>query len=126
MPVKNTSPFLRACLDSIVQQTWVAWELLAVDDHSSDDSLQILKAYAAQDKRIRVISNEGNGVTAALQTGHKQALGQYITRMDSDDINEPNKYAHMLGQLQQIGESYVALGEVKYFCDQRLGEGFQN
>lgn len=126
MPVKNTELFLKSCLDSIIQQTLQTWELMAIDDHSTDDSVNILRSHAQHDKRIRVIANEGHGVTAALQTGYKYSTGEYITRMDSDDINELHKYKYMLDQLVIKGPGHIALGKVKYFCEAGLGEGFQN
>lgn len=126
MPVKNTEAFLQDCLDSIVNQTLSNWELMAIDDHSTDRSHEILMSYAQHDKRIQVLKNNGKGVTAALQTGYQQSKGNYITRMDSDDINELHKYEHMLNQLKEYGSGYLALGQVKYFCATGIGEGFQN
>jgi glycosyltransferase involved in cell wall biosynthesis len=126
MPVKNTEAFLKPCLDSIVKQTLQHWELIAINDQSTDSSRDILMDYAQEDQRIRVIDNEGLGVTAALKTGYKYSVGNYITRMDSDDINELHKYEHMLTQLQRKGLGYLALGQVKYFCETGLGDGFQN
>jgi glycosyltransferase involved in cell wall biosynthesis len=126
MPVKNTEPFLQICLDSIVNQTLQTWQLMAIDDHSGDRSVEILRSYAQHDSRIHVIANEGQGVTDALQTGYRHCNGTYISRMDSDDINELHKYEHMLNQLQHTGVGHIALGQVKYFCEAGLGEGFQN
>jgi len=126
MPVKNTQDFLATCLDSITGQSLQEWELLAVDDHSTDASPDILQTYARKDPRIRVIRNEGRGVTEALQTGYRHSRGSFVTRMDSDDINELHKYEHMLGQLMEKGPGYLALGQVQYFCEAGLGEGFQN
>lgn len=126
MPVKNTEAFLKPCLDSIVKQTLLQLELIAIDDHSTDSSREILLAYAQEDPRVRVIDNEGLGVTEALQTGYKNSAGNYITRMDSDDINELHKYEHMLTKLKEKGPGHLALGQVKYFCETGLGDGFQN
>lgn len=126
MPVKNTQSFLKPCLESIVNQTLQQWQLIAIDDHSTDDSHEILMAYSRQDKRIQVITNKGEGVIAALQTGYRKATGNFITRMDSDDINELYKYEYMLTQLKEKGPGYLALGQVKYFCETGVGQGFQN
>ncbi len=59
MPVYNAAPFLEACLDSIVEQSSKDWELIAVNDQSTDTSLEILNKYASKDKRIRVLDNKG-------------------------------------------------------------------
>jgi glycosyltransferase involved in cell wall biosynthesis len=126
MPVKNTEAFLKPCLDSIVKQTLQSWELIAINDHSTDSSRDILMAYAQEDQRVRVLDNEGKGVTEALKTGYKNSAGNYITRMDSDDINELHKYEHMLTKLKETGPGHLALGQVKYFCETGLGDGFQS
>ena len=85
MAVKDTEPYLVECLDSIINQTYSNWELIAVNDHSSDNSLNILQDYALKDARIKVIENDGEKLIAALQTGYKHVSGSLINRMDSDD-----------------------------------------
>ena len=59
MPVKNAGPFLKECLDSVLSQTEANWELVAVNDGSTDDSLGILESYAYQDNRVKVLENAG-------------------------------------------------------------------
>ena len=125
MPVKNTACYLEACLDSIVHQTFTDWELIAVDDHSIDNSLEILKQYQVKDERLTVINNKGEGIVDALQTGYKQAQGDFITRMDSDDINELNKYELMFAQLKKKGEGHIALGQVRYFSEGGVQDGYE-
>lgn len=125
IPVKNTSQFLRECLDSIVNQSFTKWELIAIDDHSEDRSLEILKSYSHNDERIKVLANEGNGIIPALRLAYKYASGQYITRMDSDDIMAPRKLELMERQLQLKGEGHLAIGLVEYFSENNLGEGYQ-
>ena len=86
MPVKNAAPFLTECLDSIISQSYENWELLAVDDGSSDDSLQILKNYEQFDQRITAYRNDGVGIIDALRLAYNYSQGGMITRMDADDI----------------------------------------
>ncbi len=125
MPVKNTAPYLQECLDSILNQTYQAWELIAVNDHSTDSSALILAEYQTQDERIKVYENEGSGIVAALQLAYSKSKGGMLTRMDSDDINSLDKYEIMQQQLDQSGEGFIALGLVNYFSAQGVQDGFK-
>ena len=113
MPVKNTSAYLEACLNSVLQQSEPNWELIAVDDHSTDDSKAILNEFAAKDPRIKVLENSKKGIISALQLAYSKSSGKFITRMDSDDIMIPEKLATQKQQLLQHGNNHIALGLVK-------------
>lgn len=124
-PFKNTSAYLRATLDSILKQTYSHWELIAVNDHSSDDSLQIVLDYAKSDTRIQVHNNRGKGIISALQHAYSLAKGEFVTRMDSDDIMVPHKLDTMVCDLKRYGKGHLALGLVKYFSDEfQIGDGY--
>ncbi len=125
MPVKNTSAFLEECLDSICKQSYLHWELLAVNDHSTDNSLEILQKYSQNDSRIKVFTNKGQGIIPALQLAYENSTGNYITRMDSDDIMLPNKLESMKNSLEKYGTGHLASGKVKYFADYEIGDGFK-
>ena len=125
MPVKNTAPFLHECIDSILNQTYTNWELIAVNDRSTDDSLEILNQFQKQDERIKVLQSQGVGVVAALNTAYINCNGDYITRMDSDDINSLHKLDSMLAQLKAAGKKYIALGQVEYFAEGGVGDGYK-
>lgn len=125
MPVKNTGKYLKECLDSIFNQTFKKWELIAVDDGSSDDSLEILKACENDDNRIMVFTNNGSGIIDALRHAYSKSSGNYITRMDSDDVMMPEKLQLMVQQLQTNGKGFLAVGLVEYFSEDKLGEGYQ-
>lgn len=124
MPVKNTALFLEECLSSILNQTYINWELLAVNDYSSDNSFEILEKYAEADKRIKVFNNNGKGIIDALKLAYAKSSGIFITRMDSDDIMQPQKLELMTADLKQNGKGNIALGLVKYFSKDGIGEGF--
>ena len=124
MPVKNTAQFLEECLNSILNQTYANWELLAVNDNSSDNSFEILTKYSNADKRVKVFNNNGNGIIDALKLAYIKSEGVFITRMDSDDIMQPKKLELMVEDLQKKGTGNVALGLVKYFSKDGIGEGF--
>jgi len=126
MPVKNTSNFLTECLASILNQTYQNWELIAIDDHSEDESFQMLQSYREKDARVKVFKNLGSGIIAALQLGYRHSQGEFITRMDSDDVMSSEKIALMVEQLRKRGSGYLSVGLVNYFSAGKLGEGYLN
>lgn len=110
MPVRNAAPFLPACLDSILKQTHTNWELLALDDHSTDNSLEILRSYQKKDKRIKVFTNKKQlGVSKTANKLIKQAKSKWIARMDADDIMLPKRLEFQLKTLQKH-PSVIVLG----------------
>lgn len=123
IPFKNTAPFFRECIDSILAQSHSDFEIIAVDDHSEDGSLDIIKAYS--DKRIKIFKNEGTGILPALQTAQKHAKGKFITRMDADDVMPKDKLTFLLDALKQKAQGYVATGMVQYFGKEKISEGYK-
>ena len=125
MPVKNTEKYLTDCLNSILHQTHEHWELIAVDDHSTDGSLSILREYASKDSRITVHPSKAENITAALETGYEVITGEFVTRMDSDDMMHPSKLVVLLEALIKNPEYQIAAGSVRYFTDEgQVGDGF--
>lgn len=92
VPVYNTAPWLRRCLDSICEQSYRNLEILCVNDGSTDDSAEILAEYAAKDARIRVFTQENAGLSAARNTALEHATGEWVTGVDSDDYLAPGVY----------------------------------
>ncbi len=86
VPVYNTEEYLRRCIDSILAQTFTDFELILVDDGSTDNSGKICDEYAQTDKRVRVFHNENGGVSSARNFGLDMAQGKYIMFSDSDDV----------------------------------------
>jgi len=125
MPVKNTALFLEQCLTSILDQTYTHWELLAVDDGSSDESFNILTSYSKKDKRVKPFKNDGAGIIEALRLAYAKSSGELITRMDSDDVMTVDKLDVLSANLMKNGAGNIALGFVKYFSENELGEGFK-
>ena len=85
MPVKNARKTVVDAVNSILTQTLSNFELLIIDDHSTDDSIQIINQI--EDARIKLVANAGTGIAPALNTGLRVAKGNYIARMDADDIS---------------------------------------
>jgi len=103
IPVYNTAVYLPACIDSIRRQTLQEIEIICVDDGSTDGSLDILDEYASQDNRIRVIHKDNGGPASARKAGVREANGQYIGFVDSDDWIEEDMYEllyHKAGEHQ--------------------------
>ena len=93
MAAYNAEKYLKEAMDSILGQTYDDLELIVIDDKSTDTSGQILKDYAARDSRVVVLENEENmGLTKSLNKGLKVAKGEYIARMDADDISVPDRF----------------------------------
>lgn len=125
VPFKNTESYIVECLDSIVQQTYSHWELIIIDDGSTDASYQLVQNYANSDARIHLLSNTGNGIIEALRTGYKLAKGTFVTRMDSDDVMALNKLEQMQQSLVTRGKGHLALGNVQYFSKTGVGKGYK-
>lgn len=125
IPFKNTVVFLDECLKSILKQTYSNWEVIAVNDNSTDKSLQLVQSFAERDTRIKVIQNQGSGIIDALRTAYSKSNGDFITRMDSDDIMSSNKLKVMVASLSNKGSGHVAIGKVKYFSDRGISNGYE-
>ena len=85
LPVYNVQEYLGTCIESLTNQTYKDLEIIAINDGSTDQSLSILEAYAQKDSRLRVVSQENQGLSAARNTGLDGAKGEYIIFVDSDD-----------------------------------------
>ena len=133
IPVYNTGPFLRKCLDSVLAQTFEDMEIICVNDGSTDDSLSILREYTAKDKRLVIIDKSNGGVASARNTGIRAAAGAYIGFVDSDDWIEPETYAtaikYMTNDVDLVCWSMHFLGNIeqekkisKIFADNLSGK----
>ena len=89
MPVWNGEKYLKECIDSILNQSLSNFELIIIDDGSTDNTIPIIKAY--KDKRIKLIEKKHSGISDSLNLGIKNAKGKYIARMDADDLMYPDR-----------------------------------
>ncbi len=92
MPVYNTERYLREAVDSILEQTYTNFELIAINDGSKDGSGAILDHYAKIDSRVRVIHQENAGIVITLNKGIDLAQGEFIARMDGDDVSFARRF----------------------------------
>jgi len=124
MPVYNAENFLEECLESISCQTFKQWELLAVDDGSSDQSHFLLQKWARKDTRIKVFTQEKSGIIPALRLAYKHSNADLITRMDADDKMPIDKLEALYSAWKKEPEQ-LAIGKVSYFSETALGEGYK-
>lgn len=100
MPVYNAERFLEEAVDSVLAQTLRDFELIAIDDGSTDASLRILRESAARDPRIRVVSRPNQGLIATLNEALHVARGELIARMDADDVSLPERFGRQQQHLR--------------------------
>lgn len=124
MPVRNAGALLRSAAHSIITQSWPHWELLVVDDHSSDGAPQQLRGL---DPRIRVLPSPGRGIVAALNAGAAAAAGEFLARMDGDDIALPWRLETQLALLRDAPGVGIAGGRVEIFGGTtHLAQGYRS
>lgn len=107
LPVYNGMAYLTAAIDSILAQTFSDFELIMIDDGSTDDSLKILDDYVLKDSRVRVVVRENRGLATTLNDAIDMAQGAWIARMDQDDIALPHRFARQLEWLDKTGADIV-------------------
>ena len=94
-PVYNAEKYLKTCIDSVLKQTYTNWELILVNDGSTDGSLDIIKQYAQLDVRIKYIDKINEGPSLSRKSGTEQAKGKYIQYLDSDDFLQENAIEYL-------------------------------
>src|SRR5690606_10889206 len=118
IPVYNAQEFLEVALDSIQKQSFRDFEILAVNDGSTDGSLNILETRAASDPRIRILSKPNGGIVSALNHGLEHCRGRLVARMDADDIALPDRFAVQMAAFETHPDA-VAVGGLIQSIDGR-------
>lgn len=114
VPVYNTEKYLDECVQSILNQTYSAIELILVDDGSTDGSGEICDCFAAKDRRVKVHHRENQGVSAARNFGTSVAVGQWVAFVDSDDTVHPQYLEVLLAGVQQTSCAVSICGYQTY------------
>lgn len=112
IPVYNSEKFLHKCVNSVLHQTFQNWELILVDDGSSDSSRRICDMCAQNNPQVRTIHKENGGVSSARNAGLDVAIGEYIMFVDSDDWLEPELCQELVDGIRQ---SDIVIGGYKAF-----------
>ena len=115
IPVYNTQDYLKACIESVQNQTYPNLEILLVDDGSTDQSGALCEEYAAQNERIRVFHKENGGLSDARNMGLMEAHGEFLAFVDSDDLLAP-KAVETLETLCETSNAEAAIGQVSAFA----------
>lgn len=125
VPVFNAGPYLKQCLDSILQQTYPHLELILVNDGSTDGSAAVCEAYRQQDSRVRVVNKPlgGGGVGAARNTALPLIQGDYVLFVDNDDWLEPN-HIEVLYQSLKEHDADIAIVNFTQFMEDRQSFAF--
>lgn len=103
IPVYNSARYLRTCLESLLAQTFGDWEALVVDDGSTDGSGELCREFARRDSRIRLLTREHKGVSAARNLAMDAAAGEYLFFLDSDDAIHPRLLEALVTQAEASG-----------------------
>jgi glycosyltransferase involved in cell wall biosynthesis len=128
IPVFNGKNYLVRAVDSVLDQTFTDFEVLLLDDGSSDGSREIMESFAHRDSRCQVHSWPNRGIVATLNAGLELAVGKYIVRMDCDDICAPDRFDKQVKFLEDNPE-YVVVGSRVLWIDPdgmplRIGEDY--
>ena len=122
IPVYNSEKTLAKCLDSIKNQSFENWQVIAVDDKSTDNSLEILNSYAASDKRFKIIAAEKNGgASVARNIALKLADSEYTAFLDSDDYWEPDMLETLVSKAEHHNCDVV---QCRYIYDFQGGKQY--
>ena len=124
MPVRDAQATLPAAMDSLLAQTETDWELLAVDDGSTDASLEILRDRAGADPRVRPLSAPRRGLVPALNAGLAAARGGLIARMDADDVCRPERLARQRHHLRVRDDLGLVACRVVFGGDRAAAAGY--
>ena len=125
LPCRNAAPWLEECLASLFAQSLSDFEVIAVDDGSTDGTLSILQHTARGEHRLRVLTGEGHGLVAALNRAASEATAPLLARMDADDAAHPDR---LLAQVEFLSDhaSVAACGTaVRLFPESSLGSGYR-
>lgn len=123
MPCRDASRHLPAAIASIQSQSFTDYEVVAVEDGSTDDTGAQLDAWARSDGRVRVIHTGPRGLVAALATGLAAARGELVARMDADDVAEPDRLEKQVALLDGDPRIAACGTGVRYFPDSRVRAG---
>ncbi len=115
MPCYNQAKYIGEAIDSVLSQTFTNWDLIIVDDGSTDDSYSTMKEYADRDERITCLRQANAGPSKARNQGAKNAKGKYLLFFDSDDILAPTYLEQGIHYMEANDECAVFYPRVKYF-----------
>jgi glycosyltransferase involved in cell wall biosynthesis len=122
MPAYNVAPYIGPAIESVLAQTEQDWEILVVDDGSTDESASIAEQYAARDSRVRLLRQANGGISAARNRALRESTGAFIAILDSDDLWDPRYLEAQLGILRRHPEVDVVTGNGRFLGGRYHGQ----
>jgi glycosyltransferase involved in cell wall biosynthesis len=122
MPAYNLAPYIEAAMDSVRAQTYQDWELLIVDDGSTDGTGSIVETYAAREPRVRLFRQSNAGISAARNRALRDASGEFLAIFDGDDVWEPRYLDAQLAILRRHPEIDVVTGNAWFLGSRQHGQ----
>ena len=122
LPVYNGEAFVGRAIKSVVMQEFTAWELIIIDDGSTDHTGQICTDFSLKDNRIQYYHQKNRGLSAARNAGFQHASGKFIAYLDADDYVELNYYSELISSAENSGADFVVAG---FFRDFMHEKGFR-
>src|SRR4051812_38318159 len=104
MPVYNAGRYLAEAVDSVLTQSFRDFEFVIVDDGSTDGSAAMLDDYARQDSRVKLVRRPNTGIVGALNDGLRECRGEFVARMDADDVSLPERFEKQVAYLREHHE----------------------
>jgi glycosyltransferase involved in cell wall biosynthesis len=114
LPAFNSGKLISQAIESVLVQTWRDFELIVIDDGSTDNTLEVVNQYAAQDERIKVYTQPNSGMAETLNRGIGLAANEWVFRMDNDDLMRPNRLERQMAFVQEHPELAVASSLVRH------------
>ncbi len=123
LPVRDGGDHLYEAMESLVSQSFEDFEVVAVDDGSTDGTTELLEEWCGRDDRIRSIRQPAEGIVSALERGRAEARGRYLARMDADDIAEPGRFQAQFALMERHLDMAGCGCLVEYFPEEAVRDG---
>jgi glycosyltransferase involved in cell wall biosynthesis len=125
LPVRDAGPYLKDCIASMARQTLEEYEVIAVDDGSTDGSAKVLDDWAVQDDRVKVVHRPESGLVETLNAGLELCRAPFVARMDADDISHPRRFELQVAEFEELPWVGVVSSLVRHFPWSGVGEGYR-
>lgn len=126
LPAYNATQYIRETIDSVLKQSYQNFELLVIDDGSTDDTAEVVQAYVQQDSRVQLISQPNQGVSAARNHGTRRASGELIAFLDADDLWVPHKLEAHVRHFSSDAKLGMSFARIEYIDSNSKRTGQQS
>ena len=122
IPVYNAEKYLEQCIESILTQSLKEFELICVNDGSSDGSLEILNNYAKKDRRVKVINQKNQGAAVARNIGIENSRGKYLSILDADDFFDTEMFSKAFDKIEEVQADIIVFRSNAYNDELKIYE----